>query len=51
MSDPTYPKASVTGDARSVPSHPSFPDFERSVLDYWEADDTFRASVENRPAG
>jgi isoleucyl-tRNA synthetase len=41
----------VTGDAGSVPAHPSFPEFERAVLDYWDADDTFRASVENRPAG
>jgi isoleucyl-tRNA synthetase len=51
MSDPTYPRASVTGAADSVPSHPSFPEYERAVLDYWQADDTFRASIENRPAG
>lgn len=51
MSDPTYPRSSVTGAADSVPSHPSFPEYERAVLDYWQADDTFRASIENRPAG
>src|SRR5207245_3391374 len=25
-----------------------FPDLERRVLEYWAADDTFRASIENR---
>ncbi|WP_281690084.1 isoleucine--tRNA ligase [Pseudonocardia thermophila] len=34
-----------------VPAHPSFPALEREVLDFWAADDTFRASVEARPAG
>ncbi|MBV6695660.1 isoleucine--tRNA ligase [Kitasatospora aureofaciens] len=34
-----------------VPSQPSFPELEREVLDFWEADDTFIASVEGRPAG
>ena len=32
-------------------AHPSFPDLERAVLDYWKRDDTFRASVAARPAG
>ncbi|WP_103383159.1 isoleucine--tRNA ligase [Pseudonocardia dioxanivorans] len=35
----------------AVPAHPSFPALEREVLDFWAADDTFRASVEARPAG
>ncbi|MCW0213134.1 MAG: isoleucine--tRNA ligase [Pseudonocardia sp.] len=35
----------------AVPAHPSFPAVEREVLDFWKADDTFVASVENRPAG
>ncbi|HLU59011.1 MAG TPA: class I tRNA ligase family protein, partial [Pseudonocardia sp.] len=35
----------------SVPAHPSFPALEREVLDAWERDGTFRASVEARPAG
>ncbi|MCU1628045.1 MAG: Isoleucyl-tRNA synthetase [Pseudonocardia sp.] len=35
----------------AVPAHPSFPALEREVLDFWEADDTFVASVEARPAG
>jgi len=34
-----------------VPSRPIFPEIEERVLAYWAADDTFRASVENRPAG
>ncbi|MFC4556140.1 isoleucine--tRNA ligase [Georgenia faecalis] len=35
----------------AVPASPSFPALEREVLAYWATDDTFRASVENRPAG
>jgi isoleucyl-tRNA synthetase len=35
----------------TVPAHPSFPALEREVLDAWAVDDTFRASVEARPAG
>ncbi|MEU6697094.1 isoleucine--tRNA ligase [Pseudonocardia sp. NPDC046786] len=42
MSDTGYPE---------VPAHPTFPALERDVLASWEADDTFRASVEQRPAG
>jgi isoleucyl-tRNA synthetase len=34
-----------------VPAHPSFPQLERETLKIWEADDTFVASVEARPAG
>ncbi|HEV2796791.1 MAG TPA: class I tRNA ligase family protein, partial [Nocardioides sp.] len=46
----TYPKVSHT-DATSVASSPRFPAIEEAVLRYWEADDTFRASVEQRDAG
>ncbi|MBO0847887.1 MAG: class I tRNA ligase family protein, partial [Pseudonocardia sp.] len=35
----------------SVPSQPSFPELERAVLLGWEADKTFAASVDARPAG
>ncbi|MDN5916961.1 MAG: isoleucine--tRNA ligase [Pseudonocardia sp.] len=35
----------------AVDAHPSFPDTEREILRSWDADDTFRASVEQRPAG
>ena len=54
-----YPKVSTepapAGDGArengGVPSSPRFPEIEERVLAYWAADDTFRASVENRPAG
>jgi isoleucyl-tRNA synthetase len=50
-----YPKVSTTGEhtgaAFGVPSSPRFPDIEEAVLAHWAADDTFRASVEDRPAG
>jgi isoleucyl-tRNA synthetase len=41
-----YPR---TGNA-GVPAQPNFPALERDVLDYWQAHDTFRASVEQHPA-
>ena len=46
----TYPKASTSG-APGVPSSPSFPKIEEKVLDYWEQDGTFQASVDAREAG
>jgi isoleucyl-tRNA synthetase len=46
----TYPKVSHT-DATTVASSPRFPEIEEAVLAYWESDDTFRASVEQREAG
>ena len=45
----TYPKAST--HESGVPSSPRFPEIEERVLAYWEADGTFRASVEAREAG
>src|SRR3990170_1915459 len=50
MTSRPYPKVSHT-DAASVPSSPRFPAIEEAVLRYWEDDDTFRASVEQREAG
>ncbi len=60
----SYPQVSHTGDPDGpdgpdgtestvvgVPSSPSFPAIEEAVLRYWDADDTFRASVEQREAG
>ncbi len=47
-----YPK--VSADARSadaVAAQPSFPQLEASVLQYWQDDDTFAASVAARSAG
>src|SRR5260370_331425 len=40
-----YPLSADTG----VPAQPSFPGLERDVLKYWQAHDTFRASVRQRP--
>ncbi|KGN34730.1 isoleucyl-tRNA synthase [Knoellia sinensis KCTC 19936] len=49
----TYPKVSTSqpGAAFGVPSSPRFPEIEERILAFWEADDTFRASIENREAG
>ncbi|MCD4526445.1 isoleucine--tRNA ligase [Nocardioides sp. cx-173] len=44
-----YPKVSTTGDG--VPSSPRFPEIEERVLDYWDADGTFQASIDQRDAG
>jgi isoleucyl-tRNA synthetase len=53
-----YPKVDVTSaddgastGSGSVPPQPSFPTLERTVLARWEADRTFQASVDARPAG
>jgi len=54
----TYPKVSTDphgAEGDGVPStlaqNPKFPQIEEGVLAYWRADDTFRASVEQRDAG
>jgi isoleucyl-tRNA synthetase len=48
----TYPQVSHDPHADAgVPANPRFPQIEEQVLAYWEADDTFRASVEQRDAG
>ena len=51
----TYPQVSTTGEhtgaAFGVPASPRFPQIEDAVLARWAADDTFAASVENRPTG
>ena len=48
-----YPRTRFDGSnsTESVPAQPSFPELERQVLAYWEADGTFAASVEAREAG
>jgi isoleucyl-tRNA synthetase len=43
---PGYPR---TGHS-DVPAQPDFPALERDVLEYWDASDTFRESVRQRPA-
>ena len=42
----TYPLVDLTGGTGRTA--PSFPDVEKLVLDYWQADSTFQASVDNR---
>ena len=50
MTSRPYPKVSTTG-LDGVPSSPRFPAIEEAVLGYWDADDTFRASIEQRDPG
>jgi len=47
-----YPlhRTSEPGSHAEVPPSPHFPSIETDVLAYWEADGTFQASIENRPA-
>ncbi|MFW6775827.1 isoleucine--tRNA ligase [Nocardioides sp. CPCC 205120] len=45
-----YPRVSTSGLDR-IPTSPRFPDIEKQVLAYWEADGTFAASIEARDAG
>ena len=42
----TYPLVDLTGGTGRTA--PSFPDVEKLVLDYWQADGTFAASIDNR---
>ncbi|PRB08019.1 isoleucine--tRNA ligase [Microbacterium sp. MYb64] len=47
----TYPRTSPTGSSfgpAAVTPSPRFPEIERDVLAFWEADDTFRASIAQR---
>ena len=50
MTSRPYPKVSTAG-LDGVPSSPRFPAIEESVLGYWDADDTFRASIDQRDPG
>ncbi|WP_062516877.1 isoleucine--tRNA ligase [Demequina gelatinilytica] len=47
-----YPlhRSSEPGSHAEVPPSPHFPSIETDVLAYWEADRTFQASIDNRPA-
>ncbi len=49
--DPGDQPATSGEGGSGVPGQPSFPRVEREVLDFWQRDDTFRASVEARKAG
>ncbi|KQZ25210.1 isoleucine--tRNA ligase [Microbacterium sp. Root553] len=47
----TYPRSSfgpAADQAATVAPSPRFPQIERDVLDFWETDQTFRASIEQR---
>ncbi|MBB2974552.1 isoleucyl-tRNA synthetase [Microbacterium endophyticum] len=50
----SYPRRSAFGaaadstTANAVVPSPRFPDIERDVLEFWKADDTFRASIAQR---
>ncbi len=44
----TYPRTSAFGPAADVTPSPRFPEIEGEVLDFWAADDTFRASIAQR---
>jgi len=43
---PGYPRTGTS----DVPAQPDFPALEREVLDHWDASDTFRESIRQRPA-
>ena len=53
MSDTSrvYPKAVVDGSEETVTPNPNFPDMEEKVLNYWDKDDTFQKSIDERPSG
>src|SRR5690606_11415138 len=49
----TYPRTSAFGpaahrQAQGPAASPRFPEIEREILDFWKADDTFRASIAQR---
>ncbi|MBV8965774.1 MAG: isoleucine--tRNA ligase, partial [Mycobacteriaceae bacterium] len=48
MSETGYPRSELGADQRG--GSPDFPALEQQVLDYWAADDTFRASIARRDA-
>ncbi len=46
-----YPLHRDSAHSASVPPSPNLPAVERDVLAYWDADGTFQASIDQRPAG
>ena len=46
-----YPRIAFSSRTASIPSHPKFSELEGEVLAYWASDRTFKASIEQRPAG
>ncbi|WP_350271269.1 isoleucine--tRNA ligase [Brevibacterium sp. CBA3109] len=49
MTQPLYPKVSTS--AFGLSASPDFPAIEEAVLAYWQQDDTFQASIDQRDAG
>ncbi|WP_426936382.1 isoleucine--tRNA ligase [Brevibacterium sp. LE-L] len=49
MTQPLYPKVSTSTFGLST--SPNFPEIEDAVLRYWQEDNTFKASIEQRDAG
>lgn len=49
MTDQIYPKQKTS--AAGLTASPSFPAIEDDVLRFWNADDTFQASIDQREAG
>ncbi|MEV0650216.1 isoleucine--tRNA ligase [Phytomonospora sp. NPDC050363] len=43
-----YPKDDPT---RGVPASPKLPEVEQRILDFWDGDGTFQASIDRRPSG
>ncbi|MGL5829646.1 MAG: class I tRNA ligase family protein, partial [Angustibacter sp.] len=46
-----FPKDRPHDTNTAVSASPNFPAIEERILDYWSKDETFPASVENRPGG
>ena len=51
LSQGQHRRRTPTRGPATVPSSPRFPQIEERVQRYWVTDDTFQASIENRPAG
>ncbi|MCI4009932.1 isoleucine--tRNA ligase [Brevibacterium sp. ZH18] len=49
MTQPLYPKVSTS--AFGLSASPNFPDIEDAVLEYWQQDGTFQASIDQRDSG
>src|SRR5215510_5725339 len=49
-----HDRRGVRGDVMAYPMvepQPKFPELEERILEFWRVDGTFRASIDNRPAG
>jgi len=48
-SGPEKAESESAAEAQGIAPSPSFPALEENILAFWKRDDTFRASIENRP--